>query len=185
VYGRYSGSYSYYGVFGEGVGSVARGVLGKAAGTNGVGVEGYGGSSGNDFLASGPGADYGSTSSIRWKSDIRTIDEALGKVMSLRGVYFNWDAEHGGGHDIGMIAEEVGEVLPEIVTYEENGVDAIGMDYSKLTPLLVEAVKALKIEVDELRSLQAEKEAELAIQQKQIEDMREEVAGLRRLVEWK
>ena len=71
--------------------------------------------------------------------------------MNLRGVYFNWDAEHGGGHDVGMIAEEVGEVLPEIVQYEENGIDAEGMDYSKLTPLLVEAVKALKMENDDLQ----------------------------------
>ena len=45
-----------------------------------------------------------------------------------------------------MIAEEVGAVLPEIVQYDENGIDAIGMDYSKLTPLLVEAVTALRSE---------------------------------------
>ena len=61
------------------------------------------------------------------------------------------DAEHGGHHDVGMIAEEVGEVLPEIVGYEENGVDTSGMDYGKLAPLLVEAVKALKKENDELQ----------------------------------
>ena len=54
----------------------------------------------------------------------------------------------GGQHDLGMIAEEVGAVLPEIVNYEENGVDAIGMDYSKMTPLLVEAVNALRSEKD-------------------------------------
>ncbi len=47
--------------------------------------------------------------------------------------------------------EEVGEVLPEIVQYEENGIDATGMDYSKLAPLLVEAVKALKKKNDELQ----------------------------------
>jgi hypothetical protein len=76
--------------------------------------------------------------------------------MNLRGVYFNWDAEHGGGHDIGMVAEEVGMVLPEIVGYEENGIDAAGMDYSKLTPLLVEAVKALKTEVDQLQKENAD-----------------------------
>ena len=46
-----------------------------------------------------------------------------------------------------MIAEEVGAVLPEIVNYEENGIDANGMDYSKLTPLLVEAIKELNGEV--------------------------------------
>ena len=65
-------------------------------------------------------------------------------------MYFTWDEEHGGQHDVGMIAEEVGKVLPEIVVYEENGIDADGMDYSKLTPLLVEAVKALLVRVEEL-----------------------------------
>ena len=42
-------------------------------------------------------------------------------------------------------------VHPEIVCYEENGIDAKGMDYSKITPLLVEAVKALKAENDLLK----------------------------------
>ncbi len=121
-------------------------------------VYGYGPTGGYDFYAAGPGANYGYASSIRWKSDVRVIDDALGKVMKLRGVYFNWDAEHGGEHDVGMIAEEVGEVLPEIVVYEENGIDASGMDYGQLTPLLVEAVKALKIEVNELQKQHAEKD---------------------------
>ena len=52
--------------------------------------------------------------------------------------------------DVGMIAEEVGKVLPEIVSYEENGIDATGMDYSKMTPLLVEAVNTLRAENDDL-----------------------------------
>ena len=61
-------------------------------------------------------------------------------------MYFDWDEEHDGQHADGMIAEEVGKVLPEIVGYEENGVDAIGMDHSKLTPLLIEATNALRAE---------------------------------------
>jgi predicted nuclease with TOPRIM domain len=77
----------------------------------------------------------------------------------LRGVYFDWDQEHGGRHDIGMIAEEVGAVLPEIVVYETNGVDATAMDYSRLTPLLVEAVKALKQETNDLKQQLARKQA--------------------------
>jgi len=109
-----------------------------------------------DFYASGMGTDYGSSSSIRWKHDIRQIDEPLDKVCRLRGVYFTWDAEHGSEHDVGMIAEEVGEVLPEIVQYEKDSEYAKGMDYSRLTPLLVEAVKELKTEVDELRKANAQ-----------------------------
>ena len=47
----------------------------------------------------------------------------------------------GSKHDIGLIAEEVGEVVPEVVAYEENGVDAKGVDYARLTAVLIEAVK--------------------------------------------
>ena len=49
-----------------------------------------------------------------------------------------------------MIAEEVGRVLPGIVVYEANGIDANGMDYSRLTPLLVEVAKAQQKLIEEL-----------------------------------
>ncbi len=143
-----TGSYGGIGVWGSHNGN-GWGVYGTAPGGSGKGVVGAG--AGYDFYAAGTGIDYGTSSSIRWKSDIRPIDEPLDKIMRLRGVYFNWDAEHGGGHDVGMIAEEVGQVLPEIVNYEEDGIYTTGMDYSKLTPLLVEAVKALKAENDALK----------------------------------
>lgn len=90
--------------------------------------------------------NYGSASSIRWKNNIVPINLPLEKIAAIRGVYFDWDSEHGGNHDVGCIAEEVGKVLPEIVVFEKNGIDAEGMDYSKLTPLLIEAIKALMAE---------------------------------------
>jgi hypothetical protein len=131
---------------------------------------------GFDFFAAGPGTDYGSSSSRRWKSDIRNIDEPLDKIARLRGVYYNWDEEHGGHHDVGMIAEEVGEVLPEIVNYEENGIDAIGMDYSKLAPLLVEAVNALRAEKDaEIATFRSEN-AELRARLDRLEVMMQQSA---------
>ncbi|MBN2268967.1 MAG: tail fiber domain-containing protein [Sedimentisphaerales bacterium] len=167
-YENYGGNFTAYGRRGRAVYAYASGdygvaVYGYASGTQARGVLARG--TQYDFYADGPGTDYGSSSSIRWKSDIREIDEPLEKIMSLRGVYFNWDAEHGGTHDVGMIAEEVGRVLPEIVDYEENGKDAIGMDYAKLTPLLVEAVKTLRTRVDE--------------QQKQIDNLQNELAQLK------
>ena len=76
--------------------------------------------------------------------------------MALEGVSYEW--KEGGGKDIGLIAEDVGKIFPEIVTYESNKVDALGMDYSRLVPVLIEAVKeqqkqisALKSEVDSLK----------------------------------
>jgi hypothetical protein len=127
---------------------------------------------GFDFFAAGAGTNYGAISSRRWKHQIVAIPEPLTMLAALRGVYFDWDQAHGGQHDVGMIAEEVGAVLPEIVQYEENGVDAIGMDYSKLTPLLVAAVNALRAEKDaQIDTLRSEKDA-------QIDTLRSELAKL-------
>lgn len=138
---------------GVGVSGTALSDSGKNAGVVGSSFS----SDGYDFYAGGAGIDYGALSSRRWKQNIEPIARPLEKVARLRGVSFEWDATHGGHHDVGMIAEEVGAVLPEIVVYEENGVDAQGMDYSKLTPLLVEAVNALRAEKDaELDALREE-----------------------------
>ena len=91
---------------------------------------------------------YGTISSKRWKSNIRNIPNSLEKLSLLRGVYYNWDTDHGGRHDIGFIAEEIGKVVPEIVSYEQNGVDAIGVDYGRLSPLIVEAINEMKLQYD-------------------------------------
>jgi hypothetical protein len=88
-------------------------------------------------------------SSKRWKENISPIENALGKVLALRGVYFDWKKSK--DHDLGMIAEEVGKVVPEVVDFEENGIDAQGLDYARLTALLVEAVKEQQKEIESLR----------------------------------
>ncbi|PHQ80607.1 MAG: hypothetical protein COB69_05680, partial [Phycisphaera sp.] len=157
-----------FGVWGSSASTSGTAVYGRATAVSGVttGVLGRSdSSSGFDFYANGAGTNYGAASSRRWKSDIRNIDDPLGKIARLRGVYYTWDKEHGGHHDLGMIAEEVGEVLPEIVNYEENGVDAIGLDYGMMTPLLVEGINALR----------AEKDTEIA-------ELRERITELERLI---
>ena len=78
-------------------------------------------------------------SSRRWKTDIKPINGALDKVQRLRGVSFDWRVDR--KRDIGLIAEEVGEVVPEVIAYEENGRDAKSVDYARLVPLLVESIK--------------------------------------------
>ena len=80
-------------------------------------------------------ADGWSTySSRRWKTNIHLLENALSKVEQLRGV--SYDLKDSGKHEIGVIAEEVGQVVPEVVSYENNGKDARGVDYSRLTALL-------------------------------------------------
>jgi hypothetical protein len=78
-------------------------------------------------------------SSRRWKTEIAPLDEALALVRQLRGVRYRWIES--GRADLGLIAEEVGAVVPEVVTYAPNGVDAETVNYARLVALLVEAVK--------------------------------------------
>lgn len=88
-------------------------------------------------------------SSRRYKDDVSTLTGSLDKVQQLRGVSFSW--KNSGEPSMGLIAEEVGEVAPELVNYEENGKDAVSLDYDKLTALLVEAVKEQQQQIDELK----------------------------------
>jgi len=95
-------------------------------------------------------------SSRRWKTNIRPIENALEKVKALRGVSFDWKAD--GTHDVGMIAEEVGEVIPEVVGYEENGEDAAALDYGRLVALLIEAIKEQQQKIGVLEEAVAQNE---------------------------
>jgi len=89
-------------------------------------------------------------SSRRWKTNITPIPNALDKVQRLRGVYYDWQENR--KHDIGLIAEEVGAVIPEVVQYEANGKDAASVDYARLVALLIEAVKEQQKEIAELKA---------------------------------
>ena len=110
-----------------------------------------------NILASGSITQF---SSRRWKTNIQTLEGSLQKVERLRGVSYDWKAD--GKHDIGLIAEEVGAVVPEVVSYEANGVDAKGVDYARLTAVLIEAVKEQQAQIqsqeDRIRSLETEME---------------------------
>lgn len=88
-------------------------------------------------------------SSKRWKRAIQPLQGALDKVQQLRGVSFEWIAD--GRKDIGLIAEEVGQILPEIVVYEDNGQDAQSVDYGRIVAVLIEAMKEQQKEIALLR----------------------------------
>ena len=96
-------------------------------------------------------ASFNTTSSIRYKENVQDFDNALDVVDSLRGVTFDWKADHvTTGHDFGLIAEEVAQVLPTAVSRDPGGLIR-GVDYGRLSAVLIEAVKDLRQEVRELR----------------------------------
>jgi peptidoglycan hydrolase CwlO-like protein len=103
----------------------------------------------NDVIA------YGSPSDIAFKTNIKPLEGALEKLMKLRGVSFTWKEdtnEHkmvGLSDDIGFIAQEVQEILPEIVRKSESGF--LSLRDKGIIPILVEAIKELKAEIDILK----------------------------------
>ena len=89
------------------------------------------------------------TSSLRYKENVETIKYGLDKVLQMRGV--TYDKKDNGVKEIGVIAEEIYEVLPELVLKNEEGeIDSVS--YSRITAVLIEAIKDLKKEIEDLKA---------------------------------
>jgi hypothetical protein len=96
------------------------------------------------------------SSDARLKDDITPIDDPLAKVLSISGNTFTWnDKSHHTGEDVGVVAQEIKEVLPQIVTERDNGYLAV--DYQKIVPLLIEAIKELNAKVEKLEEKLSDK----------------------------
>jgi hypothetical protein len=95
-------------------------------------------------------SSYNSTSSKRFKKKIKNLKNGLNLVTSLRPVTFDWKKKEK-KDDIGLIAEEVYKILPSVVKLDEDDLPC-AIDYSKLTPILIQAVKELYAEIHALKS---------------------------------
>ena len=102
------------------------------------------------------------SSDANLKTNVVSIENALDKVKQIRGVEFDWTQEYiddkGGEdgyfvrkHDVGVIAQEVEAVLPEVVGTRENGTKAVR--YDRMVALLVEAIKDQQSQIDELKQI--------------------------------
>lgn len=87
-------------------------------------------------------------SDITWKRDITNISNPIEKLKKINGSYYFWKEGEDKSRQIGVIAQEIEEVLPEIVSTDEDGYMAV--DYSKLTPLLIEAIKEQQNHIERL-----------------------------------
>jgi len=99
------------------------------------------------------------SSDKRLKENITPIANPIEKLLKLSGNTFKWTAEYYAtqnqslvkSNDVGVIAQEVIEVLPEAVHKRDNGILAV--DYQKLIPLLIECIKAQQVQIDELKGI--------------------------------
>ena len=94
--------------------------------------------------------DTGSQSDARLKKNPLPIFDPLYKLDQVRGYEFDWAEEaEKSGHDVGLIAQELQTVYPEAVAEGQDGY--LRIDYTKLVPLLVEAIRELRCQVKELQ----------------------------------
>ncbi len=96
-----------------------------------------------------------SSSDIRFKENIKPIENALDKISKISGNTYDWKEEnkieHGyEGNDVGVIAQEIEAVLPQLVQTRESGFKAV--KYDKLVALLIEGIKEQQKQIDELKS---------------------------------
>ncbi|MFH2096881.1 MAG: tail fiber domain-containing protein [Bacteroidota bacterium] len=110
---------------------------------------------GRDFYVNGDaGGNFAwfNDSDRRLKKNIKTIDNALDRVMQLRGVSFEWKEqnEKNAGLQMGFIAQEAESIIPELV--DKRG-EFYSMQYAPVTALLVEAMKEQQAQIDELKKM--------------------------------
>ena len=91
---------------------------------------------------------YSTYSDRRWKKDIKTLDNSLDKIATLRGVSYQWRQEQfpnknfSDGTQLGVIAQEIETVFPELVHTDKKGYKSV--QYSNIVAPLIEAIKTLK-----------------------------------------
>ena len=92
--------------------------------------------------------NFNTTSDVSLKTNISTFENSLDVVSSLRGVSFDWIDN--GKSEIGVIAQEVEKVLPELVSTNKEGIKSV--KYGNLVAVLIEAVKDQQSQINELKS---------------------------------
>ena len=92
---------------------------------------------------------YATSSDARLKENIADADDAATLIDALQVRKFDWKAD--GSHQrYGMVAQELLEVAPEAVSGEPEGEEMMGVDYSKLVPMLVKEIQSLRARVAQL-----------------------------------
>ncbi|MCA0448003.1 MAG: tail fiber domain-containing protein [Bacteroidetes bacterium] len=159
VYGESTLNTGVYGMTNT-VGSNAYGVFGY----NGVNYGYLGGQNYGVYSSGQAGGTTGwsSTSDIRFKKNISALVNSLQKVLTLRGVSFDWKTDEfsernfKSSNQIGFIAQEVKDILPEVVNIDSEGYYSV--EYDKVVPVMVEAIKeqqkTIESQKGELNSLQ-------------------------------
>ena len=105
------------------------------------------------FASSCTATSHPTSSSRRFKENFREVpEEEINKILSLNATKFDFKEEYGGMKDrVGFIAEDMAEIYPNCVSYDEEG-EVAGIDYSSFVPYMIEIMKKQQEEIEELKS---------------------------------
>ena len=95
--------------------------------------------------------DVTAFSDKRLKTDISNIENGLDKVMQMQGVQYKRNDVENAQQQIGVLAQDMEAILPEVVLTADDEMQTKSVDYGKITAVLIEAIKELKAEIDELK----------------------------------
>jgi hypothetical protein len=156
------------------------GVAGKEVNAGKIGYGTFSGGSSLDIIGAGTGGNrvvrvyaesglgvngpvnaqaFNQNSDARFKTNVRPIGSALAAVLALRGVRYDWNGlgiRHGGragAPQVGLIAQELEKVYPELVSTDAQGFKAV--NYAQLTPVLIEALKEQQAQIEALKQQNA------------------------------
>ncbi|MBQ4820679.1 tail fiber domain-containing protein [Aquimarina sp. MMG016] len=144
---------------GEGVFVDASGNVGVNTATPGVSFQVGENGDGTESRANA----WNTFSDRRWKTDFQVIENAVEKIQAVNGYYYKWKDKPDTSTQVGVIAQEIEAVLPEVVSTDSKGYKSV--DYSKLTALLIEGMKEQQQQIQALQT----KNSDLETKNDQIE----------------
>lgn len=90
-------------------------------------------------------------SDIRLKTNIDTLRYGLKEVLAMRTIRYNWKSEPQGTKEIGLVAQQIKELVPEVVETAKDSMGTLMMNYSALIPVLVNAIREQQTQIENLK----------------------------------
>ncbi|MEM8897173.1 MAG: tail fiber domain-containing protein, partial [Bacteroidota bacterium] len=112
------------------------------------------------------------TSDARLKTNILPIAYGLSTVLSLQPVSFNWKTDQSAETKLGLLAQEVQELIPEVVKGSPNEEVPLGIQYADLIPVLIQAIKDQQQTIDKFQQVNQEQEDKISAIRKELETLK-------------
>jgi hypothetical protein len=163
----------------QGFSGNSSGVIGHsifAAGVSGFSEHSYAGHfTGNVFVT----GTVTQGSDARLKLGIRTLNYGLAEVLRLRPVTWRWKEHPERGPQLGLVAQEVESVLPELVSTSKDAEQMKGLNYTGLLPVLIKSIQQQQAQIEEQNRILKKQQTRIEQQQRQIGALRQAVKALK------